>query len=629
MQPLLENKSVPTFPSLALMLTLSLLPILNGGFDHHIIYWTLLLLLLVSLGVTYSNKVSLNINFREPMLWLMLFLLWAGISIFWSINPHRTLVEFLQLVIYVLVFFLALQLNNESIYKVGRIALIAGVGIALFGISQYLFLNITRIDATFTNPNPLAIYLVMLFFLGWGYYLRSPNRCLAAGCLLIITALFLSSSRGAFISFFIALPFIFIGLKGTKLYRSIGKTLICLAVALLMIKGIMIIAPYIRGMAGGDLVALLIRPESLSANTGGRFSFWEAAWRLFLNKPFSGYGNGTFYLGHCIEYAGSYEFSRFAHNHYLQVLAELGLLGLTLLVGFFAACGWKIWQLIKCEEVPVYVPGIIAMMVGFLLHIGVDFSWNFPGCTVIFFAGAGSAVGLLKTQTKGVKINYQFVAGILVLLLLLTGWQFSATTMYKQGVLLESQGHVEEAVGVYDRANLIYPINSMSYYYASKTYLQIASEKNDPKNFENALNNAQKAVVLSPVDGMLHNYLGKLYWQAGKLDKAEKHLLLAEKYEANRIGMSLDMGWFYFQQDRLDDAESTLIKGLELEEAAVYSAIANGESMEDVNAQLFQMHLILAEIYVRTNNTELLDHHMRAARELDEEHEAVKRYFGY
>ena len=158
MQLLSEQKSVLSLPAIALMLALFLLPLFDAGFDHHVIYWVLFLLLAVSIFIVYREKWNLNIDLHEPLLWYLLFIIWGGISIFWSINPHRTLVEFLQLVVYGLVFFLALNLNEDNTFRVGRIAFIAAVGIALFGISEYLFLTSGRIQSTFTNSNPLGIY---------------------------------------------------------------------------------------------------------------------------------------------------------------------------------------------------------------------------------------------------------------------------------------------------------------------------------------------------------------------------------------------------------------------------------------------------------------------------------------
>ncbi|MGI5880324.1 MAG: O-antigen ligase family protein [Syntrophomonadaceae bacterium] len=630
MQLLSEQKSVLSLPAFTLMLTLVLLPTLDAGFDHHVIYWVLFLLLAVSISIIYMKKMNLNIDLHEPLLWYLLFIVWGGISIFWSINPHRTLVEFLQLVCYGLAFFLALNLNEDNIFRVGRIALIAAVGIALFGISEYLFLTSARIKATFTNSNPLGIYLVMFFFLGWSYYLRRPNCWLITGCVILLAALALTGSRGAYICFFLTIPFLFLGLNQNALYKGIGKTILCIALALIITKGIMLIAPYLQEFAGRQLIAFLTRHESFLASSGaGRLAFWEVAAKLAVNEPIRGYGLGTFHLAYYLEYANNQWYSRFAHNHYLQVLVELGIVGFILIMGFLITCGKKVWQRIKRGEFPDYFPGLLAVLIAFLINIGGDFSWNFPGSAVIFFVAAGVAVGAIKHQDIDIKkIKYQYVIAVLLVFLFLSVWQFSANMMYRRGVILESQGNINEATLVYEKANTFYPINSMGYYFASRNYLQLANDNDNPELLDNALDCAQKSVRLSPIDGNLHNNLGKIYWQKGNLDKAEHHLMLAVKYAAYRLGMFLDMGWFYFQQEKMEDAKSILLNGLELEEAAIKSSVIE-EDREMVKTQLLQMHLILAQIYWQENKPELMDNHMQEAKKLDREHQAVKKYFGH
>ncbi len=382
-------------------------------------------------------------------------------------------------------------------------------------------------------------------------------------------------------------------------------------------------------IAGRHLLLFLTRHESFLASSGvGRLAFWEVAGRLAINEPLKGYGLGTFHLAYYLEYTNNEWYARFAHNHYLQVLAELGIVGFILIIGFFVACGKKVWQRIKKGVVPYYFPGLLAAMVAFLIHIGGDFSWNFPGSAVIFFAVAGTAVGAVKDQDIDVKkIKYPYVIAVLIVFLLLSVWQFSANMMYRKGVILESQGNIYEATLVYDKANSFYPINSMGYYFASRNYLQLAKENNNPDFLDNAIDCAQKSVKLSPVDGKLHNNLGKIYWQMGNLDNAEYHLMLAVKYAAYRLGMFLDTGWFYFQQERMEDAKLILLKGLKLEEAAITSANSE-EDQEMIKAQLLQMHLILGQIYFNEDEPELSDYHMQEVKKLDIKHPVVKQYFG-
>ena len=74
---------------------------------------------------------------------------------------------------------------------------------------------------------------------------------------------------------------------------------------------------------------------------GYRFEMWKAAWMAFMEKPLFGWGFGNFdkfFLEYLREglVAGKATGWGHAHNDYLFVLSELGIVGFILVVGFFA-----------------------------------------------------------------------------------------------------------------------------------------------------------------------------------------------------------------------------------------------------------------------------------------------------
>ncbi len=622
-----DSNNKITVAAFGLLIALVTLPMIEGGFDHNVIYWVLFFLLGITALSVAMSKEPLYINFKHPLAWYALFVIWGGISILWSLNPHRTVVEFLQLVSYGLVFFLATQLNKDNRYRVGRMVLITGVGICILGLSVYLFVGPSRIQATFTNSNPFGIYLVMLFCYVWGYYLRQPGKWAAGAALILLATLVLSGSRGSMIALLIALPLTLISFRGQALLRNIGKTVLCIFLALLISKGVIMTAPYTQGNVAAErlLTQLVTRADSFPNSVEGRWVFWEVGGRLVLAEPVHGYGLGTQYLAYYLEYGGDRWYSRFTHNHYIQTAVELGLIGLGLLAGFIITCGLVIRRQFKRQKYPNYLPGVLAGMVAFLLHIGIDFSWNFPGTAVIFFALAGVAVGN-KTSTHNkefFKLHYKIGIGVLVLLFLLTSWHYTAGAMYRHGVTLAMQDDIPGSTAFYDRANSFYPINPMGFLFASQNYLLMAREKEDDKLLEQSLALARRAVELSPVDGILQNRLGQLYWEMGSTDEAEQHLIGGVKYAAYRLGMFLDLGRFYMHQQRLEDAESIFIQGLELKDAALGSAL----DKEMVKAQLVDLHLFLANIYHSQGKNDLVQYHFVEARELNKDHSVVKQYF--
>jgi O-antigen ligase len=585
------------------MFSIVFLSLFEAGFDHNVIYWVLLPLSASLIYFTLSGHIYYRLGPGKPALFLLLFWLWAGISVFWSLNPHRTLVEFLQLSICVMVFVLASNLDEENSFRVGRIALITGLGVALFGISHYLLISSTRIESTIANANSLGIFMAMLFLLGWGYYLRKPNRYLAFISVVLLITLALTASRGSFISLFLAFPLLFFGLQRSVLKIAFKHTVICLVVALALTQMVITIAPYLQNIVGDNLVLsyILTRRSAFVAWSGiSRIAFWKTGIEIFLANPLTGTGLGTFFLAYFTEYADNIWYARFVHNHYIQTLSELGLFGLGLLLSFLIQIARTAWCQLKSNTYPIFYPGLLAASLAFLIHIGGDFSCNFPAVAALFFALIGTIATISTKKTESVPQNKKLLFGqvaILIIIFMLSLWQFSANLFYKIGIEQEADGEIKEAAATYDLANRIYPINSMAYSFAGNAYHMMASEHQDLELLNEAIKRLEKAVRLSPVDGNLHNQLGRYYWMAGRLEEAELHLKLAADYAAYRIGLLIDLAWFYIQLERFTEAEQVLNRGFELKDYAqgMHPSEEDREKVRQQIETLYQLQKKLEE----------------------------------
>ena len=86
---------------------------------------------------------------------------------------------------------------------------------------------------------------------------------------------------------------------------------------------------------------------------------------------------------------------RDAHSLYLQVLAELGPVGLALVI---AALGCPLAAAVRLRGDPVVVPAVGAYL-AFVMHAAVDWDWQLPAVTVAAL-GCGAAV-LLRARVAG------------------------------------------------------------------------------------------------------------------------------------------------------------------------------------------------------------------------------------
>jgi O-antigen ligase/polysaccharide polymerase Wzy-like membrane protein len=91
---------------------------------------------------------------------------------------------------------------------------------------------------------------------------------------------------------------------------------------------------------------------------------------------------------------------RYAHNEYLQVLAELGAVGLIALGAFFAALGRAVWRGRGSAPSPEAFAGIAAGLVALASHSGFDFLWHVPAVALAGALLAGLALTPSMTNDR-------------------------------------------------------------------------------------------------------------------------------------------------------------------------------------------------------------------------------------
>ena len=128
----------------------------------------------------------------------------------------------------------------------------------------------------------------------------------------------------------------------------------------------------------------------LSTSGNGRDEYWRVAWAMVEDEPVLGGGAGSFEASWLRDRPVAFH-ARDAHNLYLEVLAELGPVGLVLLLGTLALPLVALPAVRRSRHAPAAAAGFAA----FLVHAGVDWDWELPVVTVpaIFCAAVLLALG--------------------------------------------------------------------------------------------------------------------------------------------------------------------------------------------------------------------------------------------
>ncbi len=152
----------------------------------------------------------------------------------------------------------------------------------------------------------------------------------------------------------------------------------------------------------------------LNLSGNGRGELWHFAWETYGAHPVLGAGAGSFEREWQRNTRASLKV-RDAHSLYVEMLAELGPIGLGLLM---LALAVPVFAAVRSRRQSVFIPAILGAYAAFLVHAGVDWDWELVGVTLtaLLIGCMGIVAGRSETvRTLGTRTRYAGV-GLAVLL---------------------------------------------------------------------------------------------------------------------------------------------------------------------------------------------------------------------
>jgi hypothetical protein len=164
----------------------------------------------------------------------------------------------------------------------------------------------------------------------------------------------------------------------------------------------------VHGVGSGTVGNGSSRFSSTSSNF--RFTWWHQAWHGFVSHPLDGIGAGAFNLLN-LRYRTSYlDFTTEPHNLPVQLLSELGVIGLALLAaGVILLVG-------RPRRRPGHELALWLLLPAFLVHALVDVDWDFVAVAAPALVAAGALVG--RPAERRVAVSFLLPAvGIAIVML--------------------------------------------------------------------------------------------------------------------------------------------------------------------------------------------------------------------
>jgi O-antigen ligase len=618
-----------------------------------------------------------------------MFVLYAALSLSWSIFPIRTVIEWIQLVVYGLFLVVARKVGKGGLDKFFTTLFLVSFGVALLGVLEYVLIRDRRIQSTFTNPNPFGMYVAMIFLLSHGISLRKSSKGMVGLSLFFLTTLLLTGSRAAIAAMALGLVVSHFGLNRKVLPKALLKTGFTAGGALAASQLLLYLSRFLQDNFSIDasVLSAITRENSfVTSSLTGRLEFWRVALASFRDKPVGGYGLGTFFSSYYLHYGGNGWYSRFTHNHYLQVLAELGVVGGLLFLGFLVISLVVVVQKARNQKdedrhgrsrqeryhqktryyenkmLPEYFWGMAGAMLAFLAHIFVDFTWNFPAVTALFFVflGLTTRKDLLETvreenpvvlpvlmhdgepvaeeeataevEASDVaprrKTQMSTLLGVacLVMFLLLVVWHVVSNQFYMRAIKTANEGDTDKALAITQIVNRMYPLSTFGHEYACDLLVGRFKQTKVQEDLQAAKVAAKRALTLSPLDAGEHARLANINLLMGNEKKAEQGLLDAIALSTYHIQNDLQLSQFYMERGRKNEAVEVLEAALERVPHA-FERVNDTAALGQIADNVAVTRILLYQLYHEAGKDALAQEQIDKINLLMEIYPSVGKYF--
>jgi len=333
----------------------------------------------------YVNRFSLPL-----VLPIAIFVILSFLSILISIHPPSSLSLTLPLIPAILIYFLIVELFNVNHIRLLYLA---------FSIVA-IIISITVLVAFLKSPTPYQndwiiaakhpllivpndlIFISLIAPLSVSLVYQKPRSLISIvaiiSILLSVSVIVIFQSRGALLTLLFSVTCV----AGLLWPRNL-KAFAILTVLLILLVSLAIGVDVMHNYALFNKFA--------KGGMSGRSSGWLITWHMFLDAPLLGHGIHTFWLL-LKTYSEAINVPTggmsWAHNLYVETLAEQGIVGFTSLIAVLLNSLWVSWKTTKAQlqDVRILSVGALAAMLGFCLAAISEITFIRYWCVTMFFS---------------------------------------------------------------------------------------------------------------------------------------------------------------------------------------------------------------------------------------------------
>lgn len=574
------------------------------------------------------RKTPLNIPIATYIIYVLLVYLAAG-------NKFVAASELKRMVLCSGVFFLAANMPKRdsermlllSCWAAGSAwAVVYGILQSTGGAWIFQVPKMTgRVYSTFGNPIFFAAHIVMflplvfaLFFTARNFFLRTA---LLAAFISGLYALYLTQTRAAFLGFAASMLFFYAACETQRgwimaKYAWKRKFLFAVLLAALVLSGF---ALY-RTNPGfnAKIKAAAATVKNIATRQQAHPLIWRDTLRMWLSKPVFGVGPGTFHINfpkfaskELLEvWPQKTRIINDAHNEYVQILAETGIVGLGVFLWIIAAFFMCALRALRAPPgggeqkttLPLAVTGLVSSCAAILVQnfFSVDMRFIFSSIYLFLAMGIVCSSGE-KTYSFSFALDRNLKHALALALCFASGvigagpgaklhiagflhFDLSSGRVYARksdegtGLLPRlikpyiAQQKLDSEPDFFDE-KVLEPLKTIAdlqdalkkYPGEPRVYERIAWVYAKEKNFPPAIEYFRKALALDPKSFAAYNNLGNIFFLLNDRQQAIENYRKSIEINSGQVDAHVNLGIVYYYEARLKEAADEFEKVLKLD----------------------------------------------------------------
>ena len=520
---------------------------------------------------------------------ILIFYLAILISLFQTNSLYDSFNELVLWGSYLLLYFIVISLinNKKWIYILLKIVILSASIAAIYCIFQFYGLDFLfwrkvggrgSLFSTFGNPNYLAGHLAAVIPLVFVLFFLQENKFkkifLEFVIVILYTSLLMTLCRGAWIALFgsiaVMLGAIYFFKRNEFTFFRKNKTWIISLILILLIISIVYSTPNPLNPVELNVTQRAVSVTEIgSSSMQTRFIIWLSSLETIRQSPLWGRGIGTYGINYPLSQGAVLEQERYqkyipytnksinAHNDYLHIGAEVGIVGLAVFLWIiFAFYKNTLIGLLKAQnrERIFLLIGFIGGVTALLVHSLFSFPFHVIQNGMLFWLILGLSVVVIKrleefeeSKDEGFLDDKDDKKNSLE--------KYKIFRIFKENIFLRR--FIQIGVVVVIILFVIVKIN----WYRADIYLKKGEMVMQIGNYLGAVEKLEKSRELNSYNGRNYLPLGIVYNNLGRYDEA---VMAFRKAEKNWITQFLynNLGYAYLKLGDLEKAEESFRKNI-------------------------------------------------------------------